>query len=33
VFDVAITGRFGLSRDTVRTQQWIFAGAWSDGER
>jgi hypothetical protein len=32
-FDVSITGRFGLSRNTVRSEEWIFASAWSDGER
>lgn len=29
-FDVAITARFAISRDTVRTQQWIFAEDWTD---
>jgi hypothetical protein len=29
-FDVAITARVGVSRDTVRTQQWIFAADWTD---
>jgi hypothetical protein len=29
-FDVDISARYGLSRDSVRTEQWIFAADWSD---
>ena len=31
-FDVAITARVGLSKDTLHTQQWIFVADWTGAE-